>query len=485
MQLKAVLRKARQWFFKTPERALDQAYEAALMIQTIERDYFGGNPIGSAYGNYGQSAQAYFRGELQKYLNVIKLRMREFKASSSVLRVSDPKIMEIQVTDASSNDFTVDVIDKPAIFFRKLRFVDEVVARYERAAEQAAALVTVQEQSQNGRPREGRNGRRNNDTPADNLALPAGDYRQPRSQPVVTPANRGAGAQNDNRIASSQENRAQKNGSKGAGEGLSNRASFLPRSILRTVDRIRQELNPQAEIEVVRNFRSSKVKTTVALKFVLLLIIVPLLTQQFSKNFIVGPTIDWLRGETQAEAFLNIEMEEDALHELARFEERLRFEVLIGKAPPLPEDEIEASVRDKATEIEEEYRHLSADAVKNVFADIFAAIAFGVLLTLSRREVAMLKAFIDEIVYGLSDSAKAFIIILFTDTFVGFHSPHGWEILLEGLSRHFGLPANRDFIFLFIATFPVILDTVFKYWIFRYLNRISPSAVATYKNMNE
>jgi hypothetical protein len=33
----------------------------------------------------------------------------------------------------------------------------------------------------------------------------------------------------------------------------------------------------------------------------------------------------------------------------------------------------------------------------------------------------------DEIVYGLSDSAKAFIIILFTDMFVGFHSPHGWE----------------------------------------------------------
>ena len=102
-----------------------------------------------------------------------------------------------------------------------------------------------------------------------------------------------------------------------------------------------------------------------------------------------------------------------------------------------------------------------------------------------KPEVANLKSFIDEIVYGLSDSAKAFIIILFTDTFVGFHSPHGWEIILEGLSRHLGLPASRDFIFLFIATFPVILDTVFKYWIFRYLNRISPSAVATYKDMNE
>jgi hypothetical protein len=103
----------------------------------------------------------------------------------------------------------------------------------------------------------------------------------------------------------------------------------------------------------------------------------------------------------------------------------------------------------------------------------------------NQKELGVLKSFLDETVYGLSDSAKAFIIILFTDMFVGFHSPHGWEVLLEGVARHFGLPANRDFIFLFIATFPVILDTIFKYWIFRYLNRISPSAVATYRNMNE
>ena len=69
--------------------------------------------------------------------------------------------------------------------------------------------------------------------------------------------------------------------------------------------------------------------------------------------------------------------------------------------------------------------------------------------------------------------------------FVGFHSPHGWEIIIEAILRHFGLAESREFIFIFISTFPVILDTIFKYWIFRYLNRISPSAVATYHNMNE
>ena len=45
-------------------------------------------------------------------------------------------------------------------------------------------------------------------------------------------------------------------------------------------------------------------------------------------------------------------------------------------------------------------------------------------------------------------------------------------------------PEPSPFILLFIATFPVILATIFKYWIFRYLNRVSPSSVATLRGMN-
>ena len=142
-------------------------------------------------------------------------------------------------------------------------------------------------------------------------------------------------------------------------------------------------------------------------------------------------------------------------------------------------------MKEKVHELAEEFRAEGANAVKNVFADMLAVGAFVWLLLVSKRELAVLKDFFDQIVYGLSDSAKAFIIILCTDVFVGFHSPHGWEVILSNVSRHLGLPENHDFISLFIATFPVILDTIFKYWIFRYLNRISPSAVATYRNMNE
>jgi len=451
---------------RTPERALDQAYEAAQMIVAIEREYFDGNPISPRYGNYGDSAMTYFQGELKKYLNLMRVRMAEFRTSSSVMRVSDRRIMEVQLPPGDADGLDINVIDKPAVFFRKLRFVDEVLARYDRLAAPAERVITL------------------TDGPNGSLEAPAATRVLRAKTDQARGAKNGAGATEPLAPAKPAKRTADGQDSNRA-DALSDRVSVLPRSILRTVDRIRQDLDPKAEQQVVKDFRSSKAKTTAAIKFLLLLIIVPLLTQQFTKNYLVGPIVDRIRGGEEVEVFLNIEMEEEALHELQQFEERLRFEVLIGKAPSMSELTIEQTVRDKATEIEEAYRRRSADAVKNVFADVFAVTAFTLLLVFRKREVGVLKSFFDEIVYGLSDSAKAFIIILFTDMFVGFHSPHGWEVLLEGLSRHLGFPANRDFIFLFIATFPVILDTVFKYWIFRYLNRISPSSVATYKNMNE
>ncbi|NJM98104.1 MAG: proton extrusion protein PcxA [Phormidesmis sp. RL_2_1] len=450
-------RRLRQWLAKTPNRALDQAYEAALKIRQIEDNHFGGNPISEKSGSFSRSSYRLLQKDLNKYLSIVRKRMAEFRASSSLYpiattgptnlfnpmgrQVSNP--LDNPTADQSSiplpEDAPLDQINGPAIFFKKLQLVDEILERYQRSSLLSPSVFAL--------------GQLQTQTPTSGFAGNFNDIPNPS---------------NDN-----------------TNEALSSRSGVLPRSILRTVDRIKQDLDPDAEIEVVRNFRNSKNQTTIAITFVLQLVIVPLLAQYLSKNFIVGPIVDYGRDTTQAEVFLNQEMEEDALHKLQQYEERFRFEILIGKAPELDEQAIENRVRQRASEIEEEYRQRSADAIKNVFADVIAVLTFSLLLINCPEQVATLKAFIDEIIYGLSDSAKAFIIILFTDTFVGFHSPHGWEVLLEGLANHLGLPANRNFIFLFIATFPVILDTVFKYWIFRYLNRISPSAVATYKNMNE
>ncbi|BAY19443.1 CemA family protein [Anabaenopsis circularis NIES-21] len=260
---------------------------------------------------------------------------------------------------------------------------------------------------------------------------------------------------------------------------------FLPSSIGRTINRITTDFSPQAEADFIRNYHISQNRTRTSIRFLILLIIIPLLTRQLSKEFFVSPIVERVRSQQITPIFINSEMEEEAFKELKIFEEKLKFQTLLKKAPILSSEEIERNIKEKAIEIAQEFRWKSKDAISNIFADLISLVAFALVVVNGKKEIAAIKSFIDEIIFGLSDSAKAFVIILFTDIFVGFHSPHGWEVILEGLAEHLGVAANESLIFLFIATFPVILDTVVKYWIFRYLSRLSPSALATYKEMNE
>ena len=433
-----VLLKTYQWYLRTPKRSLDEAYKAALQIKAIEDEHFNGNQIGSNSAGYSSSVIDYFELDLKKLLRIVRMRLTEFKASRFFLNDSNRE---------AAHHLGIEHI-KPTDVLEKLKFIDEVTARYQ--------YNTFYDENTNY----------NSLTTKDPIITHV-TVDSAAIQPISpTALNRKSNIkQPENKVDST---------------------GVLPRSIFNTISRLQIELDPNAEKNVIQNFRNSQRRTVIAVRFLVLIIIVPLLTHQLSKPLVIGPIIDHFRSSSEEVGlFLNYEMEEEALSEIQKFEEKIKFSNLIKNNAPLSAEQIEIQVKEKAHELAEEYRVTSTDAIKNVFADILAVGAFSFLLVINQREIAMLKDFFGNIVYGLSDSAKAFIIILFTDIFVGFHSPHGWEVLLEGISRHWGLPANHDFIFLFIATFPVILDTIFKYWIFRFLNRISPSAVATYRNMNE
>ena len=441
------LYRVHQWYRETPDRALEQAYDAALAIKAIEDEHFGGQKISARSGDYGQSTLSYFKSELQKYLKVIQTRMVEFNASRSFLELPErvgAKPKAGHSADRHQHGLHLDNKERASLIFEKLEFIDGVIDKYINNSISTAIVPVVSSVNQ-----------------------------QVKSTNSSSQPDANKGSANSIKIHD------------GEVDIYSEEVNLLPRSLLGTLNRITKELDPEAEKEVVKNFRNSKVKTVISLRFILLLILVPLLTNQLSKNFIVGPVVDYFRVKQNAPVFLNINLEEEAFQELERFEQHLKFERLIGRAPSLSLEETEKMIGEKAVELAEEYRSESGGAIKNIFADLISCITFAAIILTNKKEIEILKSFMDDVIYGLSDSAKAFVIILFTDVFVGFHSPHGWEVILEGVSRHLGLPENRQFIFLFIATFPVILDTVFKYWIFRYLNRSSPSAVATYKNMNE
>jgi hypothetical protein len=423
---------AYRWYLRTPERSLEEAYKAALQIKTIEDEHFNGHKIDFNSAIYSNSVMDYFESELKKQLKIVRMRLTEFRASRWFSNESNQIAAQKTGIEYPS----------PALILERLKFIDEITTKYTNFNYQTISPSVI------NKPQ----------------IVPVEPVAAPLTQPKLSKQN--------------PENISKK-------RGKADTTGILPRSILSTINRLQVELDPNSEQDVVQNFRQAQKRTIISIRFILLLIIIPLLTHQISKALLVGPLIEHFRSSETVQVFLNTEMEEEALIELQKFEERIKFENLISNAPPLSPEDVEIQMREKASEIAVEFRGESANAIKNVFSDIFSVGAFIWLLLASKPSIAVVKDFFDHVVYGLSDSAKAFIIILFTDIFVGFHSPHGWEVILEGISRHWGLPANRDFIFLFIATFPVILDTIFKYWIFRYLNRISPSAVATYHNMNE
>ncbi len=444
------LRNANRWLIQTPERALDQAYEAALCIRAIEDQHFNGEKISARAPQHSENVLNYFQSELKKNLKLAELRLTEFRASRVVVDSTNSTLYN------RSANYSLRDRETAETTLEKLRFVDSILERYtEPKLSDSKALIPLS---------------------------------QPNGSTYVTQVP-GRGSARLNAPITSKNLDLSEVQFSGDDNSILDKTGVLPRSILGTLGRIKRDLDPNSEEQVIHTFRVSKVKTLISIRLILLLIIVPLLVQQLSKTFVVGPLVDRFWAPSQPGIFLNFELEEEALKEFNAFKERLEFDRLLGKIPAIaPETEVKTEdelLQEKVEEIANSYSQMSTNAVKNVFSDALSVGAFALVLVTNQRGLEILKSFIDETVYGLSDSAKAFIIILFTDIFVGFHSPHGWEVLLEGLAKHFGLPANRDFIFLFIATFPVILDTIFKYWIFRYLNRISPSAVATYKNMNE
>ncbi|MDJ0737473.1 MAG: proton extrusion protein PcxA [Nostocaceae cyanobacterium] len=431
------LQAAYRWYLLTPERSLDEAYKAALQIKAIEDKHFNGNKISPDLAIYSSSVMDYFQSDLDKQLKTIKIRLKEFQVSRSVVAASIEKNRE---------KLGLENIDS-SLILQRLRYIDDIREKYTKSENYEETTQT--------------------NIPPQTIVQVESEILRDKRQKT------------SNRSLSNQK------------RGKTNTTGVLPRSIFNTISRLQIELDPNSEEDIVQNFRKSQRRTIISVRFILLLIIIPVLTHQLSKAFLIGPVVDKfgllerLRGSEEEILFVNTEMQEEALFELQHFEEKITFEHLIRDAEPLLQEKLEAEMEAEAQKIARKYHKQSANAIKNVFADLLSVIALIIYLVLSKKEIAVIKDFFDNIVYGLSDSAKAFIIILFTDIFVGFHSPHGWEVILEGVSRHWGLPANHSFIFLFIATFPVILDTIFKYWIFRYLNRISPSAVATYHNMNE
>lgn len=241
-----------------------------------------------------------------------------------------------------------------------------------------------------------------------------------------------------------------------------------------------KEAEERVFIEAITNQYESRE----ALKYAGILFIIPFSVAFVVSNLVAKPL--WAYAEKiNPEAFaLRDEQKVEGAEAMHREEIRLRLETSIGQAPPLTDQEMFEHLHEEAVAFAEEKKEYNKHSLLNVVSDSSAGIALFVLLLQDTSQRAILFRTIGRVFTGLSDTAKAFIIILVTDTLLGYHSEEGWTAALTLVGHHYGVPAHKEGLQLFVATVPVILDSLFKYWIFVGLNKIDPAAAVTLRQMD-
>uniref|UniRef100_UPI0030FE63CB chloroplast envelope membrane protein n=1 Tax=Equisetum diffusum TaxID=231682 RepID=UPI0030FE63CB len=261
--------------------------------------------------------------------------------------------------------------------------------------------------------------------------------------------------------------------------------SLVPRSILRTLFRFQLELAGKSSSLVLDEFWLAKYQASASLQYLGCLIILPYTTSYFLENWILKPSITIWWNTAQLRIFLNKVQEEKALERLQNVEEFLWLNTLLRDPIEEESKNFDTKVYEQTINLVKIYNEDCIGIILHLATDLIRLITVIVLFIVGRKQLAILNSWLQELFYSLSDTMKAFFIILSTDLCIGFHSPHGWEIVISSFLEYLGFSQNTYIISCFVSTFPVILDTVSKYWIFRHLNRISPSIVATYHSMNE
>nr|YP_009123169.1 chloroplast envelope membrane protein [Dunalia obovata]YP_009123363.1 chloroplast envelope membrane protein [Iochroma nitidum]YP_009123644.1 chloroplast envelope membrane protein [Iochroma stenanthum]YP_009128193.1 chloroplast envelope membrane protein [Saracha punctata]YP_009128851.1 chloroplast envelope membrane protein [Iochroma loxense]YP_009132764.1 chloroplast envelope membrane protein [Dunalia brachyacantha]YP_009139480.1 chloroplast envelope membrane protein [Saracha nigribaccata] len=187
----------------------------------------------------------------------------------------------------------------------------------------------------------------------------------------------------------------------------------------------------------------------------------------------------------QSEILFNNIQEKSLLEKFIELEELLFLDEMIKEYSETHLEEFGIGIHKETIQLIKIQNENRIHMILHFSTNIICFIILSGYSILGNEKLVILNSWAQEFLYNLSDTVKAFSILLLTDLCIGFHSPHGWELIIVSIYKDFGFVHNDQIIAALVSTFPVILDTIFKYWIFRYLNRLSPSLVVIYHSMND
>nr|YP_009418980.1 chloroplast envelope protein [Barringtonia fusicarpa]YP_009419328.1 chloroplast envelope protein [Barringtonia racemosa]ASM45393.1 chloroplast envelope protein [Barringtonia fusicarpa]ASM45741.1 chloroplast envelope protein [Barringtonia racemosa] len=228
----------------------------------------------------------------------------------------------------------------------------------------------------------------------------------------------------------------------------------------------------------------AKKKAVTPLLYLAFIAFLPWWISLFFNKSMESCIINWWNTR-QSETFLNDIQENNILEKFIELEELLFLDEMIKEYSEIHLQKFRIGIHQETIQLIKIYNEDRIHTILHFSTNIICFIILSSYSILGNEELFILNSWAQEFLYNLSDTIKAFAILLLTDLCIGFHSPHGWELMIGSVYKDFGFIHNDQIISGLVSTFPVILDTIFKYWIFRYLNRVSPSLVVIYHSMND
>ncbi|WJZ97170.1 hypothetical protein VitviT2T_015796 [Vitis vinifera] len=162
----------------------------------------------------------------------------------------------------------------------------------------------------------------------------------------------------------------------------------------------------------------------------------------------------------QSETFLNDIQEKSILEKFIELEELFLLDEMIKECPETHLQKLRMGIHKETIQLIKMYNEDPIHTILHFSTNIICFVILSGYSILGNEELLILNSWIQQFLYNLSDTIKAFSILLLTDLCIGFHSPHGWELMIGSVYKDFGFAHNDQIISGLVSTFPVILDTI-------------------------
>ena len=86
---------------------------------------------------------------------------------------------------------------------------------------------------------------------------------------------------------------------------------------------------------------------------------------------------------------------------------------------------LQQAIQQKTLQLSLIYNDESVVAITNLCSDFITLVTLALLFFFMRPQIIILKSFLTESIYSLSDTTKSFLLILITDLLVGFSFASG------------------------------------------------------------